>query len=82
MAKIPTRKFLLTGFLAQMVDGSLGMGYGTISTTFLLANGVNPAIDEDMLAGPIDGTLQFVTDKTAALPSRPSPERHRATPIC
>ncbi|MDP4129478.1 MAG: TSUP family transporter [Bacteroidota bacterium] len=33
-----------TGFLAQMVDGSLGMGYGTISTTFLLANGVSPAI--------------------------------------
>src|SRR5438552_12286244 len=35
---------LATGFVAQMVDGSLGMGYGTISTTFLLANGVNPAI--------------------------------------
>ena len=35
---------MLTGFLAQMVDGSMGMGYGTISTTFLLANGVNPAI--------------------------------------
>jgi hypothetical protein len=35
---------LLTGFLAQMVDGSLGLGYGTISTTFLLATGVNPAI--------------------------------------
>lgn len=35
---------VLTGFLAQMVDGSMGMGYGTISTTFLLANGVNPAI--------------------------------------
>ncbi len=35
---------LLTGFLAQMVDGSLGMGYGTISTVFLLAIGVNPAI--------------------------------------
>src|SRR5438552_9948114 len=34
----------LTGFMAQMVDGSLGMGYGTISTTFLLAIGVNPAI--------------------------------------
>jgi uncharacterized membrane protein YfcA len=31
-------------FLAQMVDGSLGMGYGTISTTFLLATGVSPAI--------------------------------------
>ena len=39
---IDTRSFLimlLTGFIAQMVDGSLGMGYGTISTTFLLANG-------------------------------------------
>lgn len=35
---------LITGFAAQMVDGSLGMGYGTISTTFLLAIGVNPAI--------------------------------------
>jgi uncharacterized protein len=35
---------LVTGFMAQMVDGSMGMGYGTISTTFLLANGVNPAI--------------------------------------
>ena len=34
----------LTGFLAQMVDGSMGLGYGTISTTFLLANGVSPAI--------------------------------------
>jgi siroheme synthase-like protein len=44
---IDVRSFLvmlLTGFLAQMVDGSLGMGYGTISTTFLLANGVPPAI--------------------------------------
>jgi hypothetical protein len=42
-----TKMFLMmlaTGFIAQMVDGSLGMGYGTISTTFLLAVGVNPAI--------------------------------------
>jgi siroheme synthase-like protein len=45
--QVETRSFLLmllTGFFAQMVDGSMGMGYGTISTTFLLANGVNPAI--------------------------------------
>jgi siroheme synthase-like protein len=35
---------LLTGFIAQMADGSLGMGYGTISTTFLLATGAPPAI--------------------------------------
>ena len=46
-AKIDISSFLimlLAGFLAQMTDGSLGMGYGTISTTFLLAIGVNPAI--------------------------------------
>jgi uncharacterized protein len=44
---IDTRSFLimcLTGFIAQMVDGSMGLGYGTISTTFLLATGVSPAI--------------------------------------
>ena len=44
---IDTRSFLLmllAGFIAQMTDGSLGMGYGTISTTFLLAIGVPPAI--------------------------------------
>lgn len=44
---IDTKMFLMMlvcGFLAQMADGSLGMGYGTISTTFLLAIGVNPAI--------------------------------------
>lgn len=44
---VETKSFLImlcTGFFAQMVDGSLGMGYGTISTTFLLANGVSPAI--------------------------------------
>lgn len=35
---------MLAGFLAQFVDGSMGMGYGTISTTFLLAIGINPAI--------------------------------------
>src|SRR5258706_2725094 len=44
---IDTKAFLLmlvTGFLAQLTDGSLGMGYGTISTTVLLAYGVSPAI--------------------------------------
>jgi len=35
---------LLTGFLAQFVDGALGMGYGVISTSILLSVGVNPAI--------------------------------------
>jgi len=35
---------LLVGFLAQMVDGALGMGYGVISTTLLLSGGLNPAV--------------------------------------
>ncbi len=34
---------LAAGFLAQMVDGALGMGYGAISTTVLLSTGLNPA---------------------------------------
>lgn len=35
---------LLVGFMAQMVDGALGMGYGVISTTLLLSGGLNPAV--------------------------------------
>ena len=31
------------GFAAQLVDGALGMAYGVVSTTVLLANGVPPA---------------------------------------
>lgn len=34
---------ILAGFLAQMVDGALGMGYGVTSATILLSIGVNPA---------------------------------------
>lgn len=35
--------YTLVGFLAQMIDGSLGMAYGISSTTFLLTAGVSPA---------------------------------------
>lgn len=35
--------FILVGFGAQMVDGALGMAYGVISSTLLLALGVPPA---------------------------------------
>ncbi len=36
---------ILAGFLAQLVDGALGMGYGVTSTTILLSIGINlPAI--------------------------------------
>ena len=34
----------LVGFLAQLVDGSLGMGYGVTSTTLLLTVGLAPAV--------------------------------------
>jgi uncharacterized membrane protein YfcA len=35
--------FAAVGFLAQLVDGALGMAYGVISTTVLLSFGVPPA---------------------------------------
>ena len=35
--------FLCVGFLAQVVDGALGMAYGVISSTVLLSFGVPPA---------------------------------------
>lgn len=41
------REFLwmfAVGFVAQMVDGALGMGYGVMSTTLLLSGGVNPVV--------------------------------------
>jgi len=34
----------LIGFFAQMVDGSLGMGYGVTNNSFLIAMGVAPAL--------------------------------------
>ncbi|MDK2907219.1 MAG: uncharacterized protein PWQ66_1180 [Petrotoga sp.] len=36
--------FIIVGFLAQVVDGALGMAYGTISNALLLSAGVPPAI--------------------------------------
>ena len=35
--------FALAGFLAQMIDGMLSMGYGVCATTLLLSFGVAPA---------------------------------------
>lgn len=35
--------FVLVGFAAQLVDGALGMAYGTIGTTLLVSMGVPPA---------------------------------------
>ncbi|MDQ3046544.1 MAG: TSUP family transporter [Bacteroidota bacterium] len=35
--------FILGGFIAQMIDGALGMAYGVSATTFLMSFGVPPA---------------------------------------
>lgn len=35
--------FVLVGFIAQMIDGALGMAYGVSSNTFLLSLGLPPA---------------------------------------
>lgn len=34
---------VLAGFIAQMVDGALGMGYGVTSASILLSTGISPA---------------------------------------
>src|SRR6478752_9197398 len=42
----PMRRLVLlalAGLVAQLVDGSLGMGYGVTSSTLLLAGGLGPA---------------------------------------
>ena len=35
--------FILAGFVAQMIDGALGMAYGVTATSFLLSFGISPA---------------------------------------
>jgi uncharacterized membrane protein YfcA len=35
--------FILVGFIAQMIDGALGMAYGVSSTTMMISAGVSPA---------------------------------------
>ena len=37
---IPIWAFILVGFVAQMIDGALGMAYGVSSTTVLVSLGV------------------------------------------
>ena len=44
MPAFDTGIFVAIGFVAQLVDGALGMAYGLISTSFLLATGTPPAV--------------------------------------
>lgn len=54
--------FALIGFVAQLIDGSLGMGFGVISSSILLAQGVPPA-----LASASINAAKLPTSGTAAL---------------
>jgi uncharacterized protein len=54
--------FAIVGFVAQLIDGSLGMGYGVISSSLLLAQGVPPA-----LASASVNAAKLPTTGTAAL---------------
>jgi len=54
--------FLLVGVLAQAVDGALGMAYGVISTSVLLALGVPPAT----ASASVHGAEVFTTAASAA----------------
>ena len=44
MAPLTLLAIALAGFIAQLVDGSLGMGFGVTSTSLLLSIGLTPAI--------------------------------------
>jgi uncharacterized protein len=54
--------FALVGFLAQLIDGTLGMGFGIISSSVLLAQGIPPA-----LASASVNAAKLPTTFTAAL---------------
>lgn len=48
----------LAGFIAQLIDGALGMGYGVTSTTMLLTMGLAPAsVSASVHAGEVVTTL-------------------------
>lgn len=54
--------FLAVGFLAQVVDGALGMAYGVVSSTVLLSFGVPPA----MASASVHAAEVFTTGASAA----------------
>jgi uncharacterized membrane protein YfcA len=44
MEQVHIAIFILVGFIAQIIDGSLGMAYGVSSNAFLISLGVPPAV--------------------------------------
>ena len=60
----------LIGFLAQIIDGTLGMGYGVISSSLLISLGIYPAIasasvhTSEIFTTLISGTTHFKSGNT------------------
>lgn len=57
--------YAIIGFLGQFINGSIGMGYGVTSTTFLLSFGIIPAIasssvhTSEVFTSLISGAVHF-----------------------
>lgn len=56
--------FVLGGFIAQMIDGALGMAYGVSVTTFLLSLGV-PAITPAIASASMHASEIFTTGSSS-----------------
>ena len=54
---------LVVGFLAQLIDGSLGMAYGVTSSTLLLSIGLTPAVASASVHFAEVGTTALVLTK-------------------
>ncbi|NCP66676.1 sulfite exporter TauE/SafE family protein [bacterium] len=54
--------FMLIGAVSQLVDGMLGMGFGTISSSLLLTMGIHPRTSSSLIH-----TAEIFTSGTAAL---------------
>ena len=56
----------IIGFLAQLIDGALGMAYGVSSTTLLLAIGSAPAVASATVHLAEVGTVAVSASRTGA----------------
>ena len=69
--------FFAVGFVAQLVDGALGMAYGVLTNTALLAIGLPPAHASAL----VHTTEIFTTSASACLGSVECRSQRRA-PVC
>lgn len=56
--------YILAGFIAQMIDGALGMAYGVSVTTFLLSMGI-PAITPAVASASMHASEVFTTGSSS-----------------